>query len=80
MARTPALSEESRQASDEARLSMDHAKVQRLEQWVSAMPEIRSDKVEALQAALQDGSYQVGSARIAEAVFSQLMARSSRLP
>ena len=77
---TPARSEGSGLPADQAELSMDQGKVQRLAASVSVMPEVRTDKVQALQAAVQDGRYDVSAEQIADAMFNQLLARSSRLP
>jgi len=43
------------------------------------MPEIRSDKVEALRRATQDGTYNVSPEKIAQAVFDELFASSTRI-
>ena len=65
--------------ADEARLSLEHARVQTLEAKVNGMPEIRSEKVEALRRATQDGAYKVGPEKIAEAIFEELLAPSTRI-
>ena len=66
-------------APDEVRLSLEHARVQTLEAKVNGMPEIRSEKVEALRRATQDGTYKVGPEKIAQAVFDELLASSTRI-
>jgi len=66
-------------APDEVRLSLEHPRVQTLEAKVNGMPEIRSEKVEALRRATQDGAYKVGPEKIAEAIFEELLAPSTRI-
>ncbi len=61
-------------ARDEARLRLDHARVQALEADVRNYPEVRREKVEPLQRAVQSGTYQVDASRTAEAVVSELQA------
>ena len=58
-------------ASEEARLSLDHARVQSMAAQVAAAPEIRREKVAALQGALRNVSYQIGPGQIAEAMLNQ---------
>ena len=57
---------------DTAKLSPDQARVQQLASQVSQLPEIRQDKVAALQRAVQAGTYQVTPAQTAGALFSAL--------
>jgi flagellar biosynthesis anti-sigma factor FlgM len=64
---------------DEARLSLDHQRLQTLEAGVNRMPEVRHDKVQALQSALEEGSYDVGSEQIAEAMMTEMFARSAHI-
>jgi flagellar biosynthesis anti-sigma factor FlgM len=57
---------------DTAKLSPDQARVQQLASQVNQLPEIRRDKVTALQGAVQAGTYQVTPAQTAGALFSAM--------
>ena len=59
--------------ADEARLSIDGEKLRELGLELSRAPEVRRHRVETIQQALRDGSYQVTSHQIAEVVFSELL-------
>ncbi len=75
----PAAADATERASDQVRLSFDHAAVQALEAQVHATPELRSERVTALQHATRDGTYQVAPTKIADAIFKEFLARSSRI-
>jgi flagellar biosynthesis anti-sigma factor FlgM len=62
---------------DTAQLSPDQGRVQQLASQVNQLPEIRQDKVAALQRAIQDGSYQVTPGQAAEALISAMQIRSA---
>jgi len=62
---------------DTAKLSQDQGKVQELASQVNQLPEIRQDKVAALQRAIQDGGYQVTPSQAAEALISAMQIRSA---
>lgn len=57
---------------DTAKLSPDQVRVQQLASQVNQSPEIRQDKVAALQRAVQSGSYQVTPAQTAAALLSAM--------
>ena len=61
---------------DEARLTVDRDRITELAAKLSRLPEIRQDRVEALQRAVREGRYQISSEQIAEAVFSELLGQS----
>ena len=61
--------------ADEATLAT-HTRVQELQSHMQQMPEDRQAKVEALARAIQDGQYNVGAEQIAQAMFSDMAARS----
>jgi flagellar biosynthesis anti-sigma factor FlgM len=61
--------------ADEATLAA-HARVQELQSQMQQMPEDRHAKVQALARAIQDGQYNVGAEQIAQAMFSDMAARS----
>lgn len=63
-------------ADDTAQLSTDPVRVQSLAAQVNSLPEIRQEKVSALGQAVRDGSYQVSPEQTAEAVMSEMVARS----
>ena len=60
----------------ESGLSPDAAQVRDLAAQVNMLPEVRREKVAAIKAALQDGSYAVSAEQLAEAILSELEARS----
>ena len=62
---------------DTAKLSQDQGRVQQLAAQVSQLPEIRQDKVAALQRAIQEGSYPVTPGQSAEALISAMQIRSA---
>jgi len=63
--------------ADSAQISQYQGRVQELASQVSQLPEIRQDKVAALQRAIQSGSYQVTPAQSAEALLSAIQIRSA---
>ncbi|HYH00176.1 MAG TPA: flagellar biosynthesis anti-sigma factor FlgM [Terriglobales bacterium] len=54
--------------SDEARISLDQARVRSLEAEIGRLPEVRKEKVEALRQAMAQGAYRVDAEQIAEAM------------
>jgi flagellar biosynthesis anti-sigma factor FlgM len=56
--------------TDSTQLSTDQVKLQALTAAVLQMPEVRQDKVTALAAQVQKGSYQVTAQQTAEALLS----------
>ena len=63
--------------ADTAKLSQDAARVQDLAAQVNQFPEVRQDKVAALQRAINQGSYGVTAAQSAEALLSAIQIRSA---
>jgi flagellar biosynthesis anti-sigma factor FlgM len=61
--------------ADEATLATQ-TRVQELQSQMQQMPEDRQGKVEALARAIRDGQYNVGAEQIAQAMFSDMAARS----
>jgi flagellar biosynthesis anti-sigma factor FlgM len=57
---------------DQAQLSGAHTLVQALAAEASQLPEVREEKVSALRQAVESGSYQTSSEKVAEALFSHL--------
>lgn len=55
--------------ADQASLSTQGLEIQRLVKQVQELPEVREDRVQALETRLQDGSYQVPVPDLAEAMF-----------
>jgi len=58
---------------DSAQLSMDGGKVQQLKADLAAVPDVRLERVAALQKAITSGSYNVSSQQIAQAMSSDLL-------
>jgi flagellar biosynthesis anti-sigma factor FlgM len=61
--------------ADTARLSQDQGRVRDLSSLVQQLPEIRQDKVAALQRAIAHGSYGVTPGQSADALFSAIQIR-----
>jgi len=62
---------------DTAKLSENQGRVQELVSQVNQFPEIRQEKVAALQRAIEAGSYQVTPGQSAEALISAMQIRSA---
>ncbi len=58
---------------DSAQLSVDGGKVQQLKAGLAAVPDVRQDRVAALQKAIASGSYNVSGQQIAQAMSSDLL-------
>jgi negative regulator of flagellin synthesis FlgM len=58
--------------SDQVHLSGKAKELAELKQVINQMPEIRTDKVEALKKAIQEGTYQVDSMKIAGKMLEEL--------
>jgi flagellar biosynthesis anti-sigma factor FlgM len=58
---------------DSAQLSVDGGKVQQLKTDLAAVPDVRQDRVAALQKAISSGSYNVSDQEIAQALSSDLL-------
>lgn len=58
---------------DEASLSVDRNTIQLLEAKLSQLPDVRQERVEALQRAVSEGRYHVSSEQIAGAVLAELL-------
>jgi len=56
---------------DETHFSSDQTRLQSLEAQVLAQPEIRQNKVEALQQEMGNGEYSVPASRVADAMVSE---------
>jgi len=63
--------------ADTAKLSQDAGKVEELASQVNQLPEIRQDKVAALQQAIKERSYSVTAGQSAEALMSAIEIRSA---
>jgi negative regulator of flagellin synthesis FlgM len=64
-------------AGDTTKLSQDQGRIQELASQVARLPEIRQEKVAALQRAIAEGSYQVTPEQAAEALISTMQIRSA---
>ena len=71
---TPDISENSQRISqsDQVHLSGKAKELDELKQVIHQMPEIRTDKVEALRKAIQGGSYQVDSLKVAGKILEEI--------
>ena len=63
--------------ADTSKLSQDRGRIQELASQVNQLPEIRQDKVAALQQAIEEGSYRVTPGQAAEALISAIQIRSA---
>ena len=61
---------------DEARLSLAAGRIQAMAETVIALPEVRSQKIEALQRAIRDGNYQPQPRQVAASIFAELLDRT----
>ena len=58
---------------DEVQFSVDGEKVQQLKTDLAGLPDLRQDRVTALQQAFEAGSYNVSGQQIAQAMSSELI-------
>jgi len=61
---------------DQAQLSAGVEKVQQLQTSLEGVPDIRQDRVAALQQSIASGSYNVSSQQIAQAMSSDLLGKA----
>jgi negative regulator of flagellin synthesis FlgM len=73
---TPAGDAATGPGADAARVSPDRVHVRALEAELKAAPEIRKDKVEALQRRIREGQFRVEPEQVAQAMLSEMQARS----
>ena len=59
-------------SQDETELSADLKKVQELKTQLATMPEVRQERVQQLKNAISDGTYEVDSGKIADAMITDL--------
>lgn len=64
-------------SEDATDLSSDLQKVQRLKTQLAKLPEVRQERVQALQKAVHDGTYEVGAGKIADAMLTDLLGPQS---
>ena len=71
---TPKIGEnpQSVNKSDLVQISGKAKELEELKQIIHQMPEIRTDKVEALKKAIQEGTYQVDSLKIAGKILEEI--------
>lgn len=70
----PGNSDNSKQVNktDQVQLSEKAKELAKLKQIINQMPEIRTDKVEALKKAIQEGNYQVDSFKVAGKILEEI--------
>jgi flagellar biosynthesis anti-sigma factor FlgM len=61
---------------DKAELSLASGRIQGMVETVIALPEVRSEKIEALHRAIRDGSYQPQPRQAAASMFAELLDRA----
>jgi negative regulator of flagellin synthesis FlgM len=61
---------------DEVQFSVDGEKVQQLKASLEGLPDMRQDRVADLQQAIEEGSYNVSSQQIAQAMSSELLGKA----
>ncbi len=71
---TPRITENSQpvKKSDLVQISSKAKELGELKQIIQQMPEIRTEKVEALKKAIQEGTYQVDSLKIAGKILEEI--------
>ncbi len=57
---------------DKASLSAEHSRIQQLQTAAATLPDVRAEKVQALQCAIADGSFRVQPDRIADAIMTEM--------
>src|SRR5919197_6139768 len=67
---------ESERSPDQTSLA-GHARVRELQAQIQQLPEDRQSRVEALARAVHDGQYQVSAEQIAQALFSEMVAKAA---
>jgi negative regulator of flagellin synthesis FlgM len=60
---------------DSVQLSVDQSTIRALQDKLGNVPDVRSQRVAALQDAIRNGSYQVSNEKIADAMFNELLGR-----
>jgi flagellar biosynthesis anti-sigma factor FlgM len=58
---------------DEARLSVDSERIGLLQSKIAQLPDVRQDRVAALQSALQQGRYQISNDQIAASMLNEFL-------
>jgi flagellar biosynthesis anti-sigma factor FlgM len=61
---------------DEVQFSVDGEKIQQLKADLDGLPDLRQDRVAALQQSIQEGSYNVSDQQIAQAMSSELLGKA----
>ena len=61
------------QAPDLTRLSVDRERIEKLSSSLTQLPDIRQDRVDAIQKALFNGTFSVSNEQIAESVLTELL-------
>ena len=64
-------------SEDATDLSSDLQKVQQLKTQLASLSDVRQERVQALQKAVQEGTYEVGAGSIADAMLSDLVGPQS---
>ncbi|MBI1749425.1 MAG: flagellar biosynthesis anti-sigma factor FlgM [Acidobacteria bacterium] len=67
--------EQAAQVHDQARLSVDQAKIHSLRKELDRVPDVRAERVASLKKVVQEGRYHVSNEQIAGAMFSELFGR-----
>jgi flagellar biosynthesis anti-sigma factor FlgM len=70
-----AAADKSAVQADETRLSSHRARVQELERAAKDVPDLRQERVKSLKTAIQEGRYQPPAEQVANAMFSDAIAR-----
>ena len=60
---------------DQAQFSVDGQTIQQLQAYLSQVPEVRQDRVEALRQAVSSGTYQVSDQQLSDAIASDVLGR-----
>jgi flagellar biosynthesis anti-sigma factor FlgM len=61
---------------DQAQFSVDSGKVNQLKAGLAGIPDVRQDRVAALQQSIASGNYNVSSQQIAQAMSSDLLGKT----
>lgn len=66
------------QGADVVTLSTGSAQIESLKAQLQALPDVRQERVQQLQKAVNGGTYQVSNQQIADAIFSELFGAPPR--
>ena len=64
--------------SDSIKLSFNQADVDRVQEQVTSLPDLRLDRIKELQQAVEDGTYEADSTEVADRMLGRMLADKIR--